>query len=72
VGFVDKWPSKIEGQWFIEVEQAGGHQFSIEFINFGFFGRAADPTRIYLPKKSFWREFYVPLCVGPLRLVVRI
>ena len=43
-GFVDKWPSRLEGQWFIEVGQAGGHQFSVESINFGFSGHAADPT----------------------------
>ena len=49
MGFADKWPSRLQGQWFfLEVGRAGKQQFSVGLGKFGFFGWAATPTRIYL------------------------
>ena len=50
MGFVDKWPSKMQGQWFFR-SRTSGQKFSIRSRKPGFlFGVA----RIYLPKRSSW------------------
>ena len=60
VGFVDKWPSRMQGQWFNR-SQTSGQQFSVESRNSRFFGWAAAPARIYLPWKVRGGELNVPL-----------
>jgi hypothetical protein len=50
MGFVNKWPSKMQGQWLFR-SRAGRQQFSVGSNKYRFFGRAAAPIRIYLPKK---------------------
>lgn len=41
---------------FSEVRQAGGQQFSVWSINFGYSGRVDAPALIYLTKKKHWGE----------------
>jgi hypothetical protein len=57
MGFVDKWPSRMQGQWFFRV---GGQQFLVEYKKSGFFWRTAAPAQIYLPWKVREGKFNVP------------
>ena len=45
-----KWPSRMQGQWFIQ-SRASGQQFSVGSRKSWFFGWAAAPTRIFCSRK---------------------
>ena len=58
-GFVDKWPSRMQGQWFLW-SRAGGQQFLVRFKKFRFYGQTVALARIYLPQKVRGGRFNVP------------
>ena len=63
MGFVNKWSSRMQGQWFFFRSRAGGQQFSVGSRKFGFSAPTAAPAQIYLPKKFVGgggREFSIP------------
>ena len=59
MGLLDKWPSRMQGQWFFR-SRASGQQFSVKYKNTGYCGRMATPAQIYLPRKVCEGEFNVP------------
>ena len=50
MGFVDKWPSRMQGQWFFW-SWVGMQQFLVGSKKYAFSGWAVAPARIYLPRK---------------------
>jgi hypothetical protein len=59
MGFVDKWPSRMQGQQFFQ-NQAGGQQFSVRYKKSLFYGRVDAPAQIFRPQKVHEGELNVP------------
>ena len=66
IGFVDKWPSRMQGQWLFQ-SRVGGQQFLVGSKKSWFSRRAAVPARIFLLQKVPGGELNVVLeLLGPL------
>ena len=50
MGFVDKWPSRMQGQWFFQ-NRVGGQQFLVGYRKSRYSGGAVALARIFRPQK---------------------